>query len=229
MNTRDLLTRVDAFETFIQESSNATAFLESWGINHSGKKAIGEYVAANMIDQGVLVLDAGSTSYEVAKSIAYKNEGNTGLRILTNNIPALLVLMLAGIDCSLIGGQLDPLHFCTLPGLENAVFADSMGTEEWTAIVTAASLKFSDTGISVLARRPDQFAFKGLLLETAAKKIVLIDHTKWHLPFDGQYSFELTGTKIDFVVDRLLQDSTEDSDFADAIHRCGYCLHIVNT
>lgn len=209
-------------ELFIRQQSGALGFIENWNTNIAGKQAIGKYIAQHLIKEDVLVFDAGSTSYEIAKAVVHHSAG--AQRVITNNLAISLYLASCKNNCMLLGGDIDPYHFCTLP---KGPQIDLPLNVSWQGILTAAAVSITDTGIGIRGRKPDQFSYKQALLKSATTKVVAIDHTKWTLPFDGQNEFHVFESNIHIVVDTL-PEIVEGSEvnIRDLCRKFGYNLHV---
>jgi hypothetical protein len=148
--------------------------------------------------------------------------------VLTDNLAVASCMLTAGVKCTIIGGEIDPSHYCTLPTTSLAELPGMLGAGLSQAVLTAAAISVKAGSIAVRARRPDQFRFKQEVLRLATDKILAIDHTKWTEPFDGRYSFDLTGGGIQFVVDSILKEPTYPAakELAAACEKLNYSLHV---
>jgi len=218
---------IKRLDDYLRNDSGASAFVESLDTNWAGKSAIAKYIAEHFTMDESLVLDAGSTSYEIAKNIALDADRNKSLHIITNNLAASLCLASVNISCSIIGGEVDPLHFCTLPSPQVDEFLRQQYAKSFTSIITAAAIVISDNGIDIRARKSAQFDYKRALLGSASTKVIAVDHTKWMLPFDGEHMFHVAATDIHLVVDKIPEfELLPPNRIRELCDRMGYQLHV---
>jgi DeoR/GlpR family transcriptional regulator of sugar metabolism len=170
-------------------------------------------------------LDAGTTAFEVVNALARRRAGGPN-ELHTNNLAVLISALHFQMPCKLLGGPVDPSHLCTLPDFTPDVLKTFLPAGEFQTVVTAASVRVSGTGITIRARRPDQFTFKKSLLALARYKTIAIDHTKWTDPFDGQFEFEVPLAGVRIVVDKLPPASTGGPGLAATCSNAGVELHV---
>ena len=136
------------------------------------KKTIG-WTAAQLVNDGdVVILDAGTTTLEVARNIGCKNN----LTVITNNIPAAEELASCPqINTIMLGGILKHIELCTVgPIVKQAL-----------TYLTADKVFLSVTGISL--RRgitdPDmaEVEVKQAMMRAANEVILVADSSKWNL------------------------------------------------
>ena len=136
------------------------------------KQSIADYVVENMImPNSTIILDAGTTCYEVARKVVEKDLKVT---VLTNSARAAFVLMAAPskVDLYLFGGMYNN---------ERGTFYDEyqfMLLEKMRANLFLMSINgiSEDLGLTILGGDEAQTKIK--LMEISAKTIVLADHSK---------------------------------------------------
>jgi DeoR family transcriptional regulator, fructose operon transcriptional repressor len=80
-------------------------------IRHAEKQAIARVAAAMVEDGATILLDAGTTTYELALALRER----TALTVVTNSIPIALALMEnRGIEVMLVGGRVQPRRLAVL-------------------------------------------------------------------------------------------------------------------
>ena len=132
------------------------------------KKAIAEYAANLIEDADTVLIDGGSTSYELAQLLV-----NRPLQVVTNSLPvANLFNSASNIDLIVIGGYVD-----TRSGAIHGTYSDQMlGTlNVRRAVLSAAGINerglFNSNLLMVTTQRA--------MMKTADEVIVLADSTKF--------------------------------------------------
>lgn len=101
LEEKGLLTRTFGGAVPIDYKRFEPSFKEKTGRYLDEKKSIGRYAASLIQDEDTILLDAGTTTLELAKNIKAKN-----IKVLTNSIDILLELgMREDIDVFVIGGS----------------------------------------------------------------------------------------------------------------------------
>lgn len=177
-------------------STVRTAFATSARLNPDGKRKAARQAALLVRGAQQLIVDAGSTGLETA--LALEREALS--LVLTNNVPAALVLSRRGFPVQLVGGRIDHDHECTLPSASDTATL-LQNVQSAAALLTAAAVVLTESGLAIAARRPDQFGFKRMVLEKASQCILVIDHTKWSSRFDGESRLLLPRMQLTVVVD----------------------------
>mgnify|MGYP000877726338 FL=1 len=113
LEARRLLRRTHGGALPLETSLYEPPFAERAVACHEEKRRIGEAAAARIRPGETVLLDAGTTTHEVA--VALKEGGTQGVTVVTNNLPAALLLMDSpGIEVIVIGGQAQPRRRATL-------------------------------------------------------------------------------------------------------------------
>ena len=192
---------VERLDHFLDSSPLGAAFRENWTVNAEGKRAIATYIAEQLVGNQNIALDAGSTSYEVAKAIALHTSPWRPENVVTTNIAVALLLPLFNIPCHLVGGPLDPLHLCTLPTPRSCSVA-LPATMSFVGVLSGASANIQDPELVLRFRRPDQLPFKKRLMRLSSPVFCGIDRSKWELPFDGIHELKVSAHHLVLVVDQ---------------------------
>jgi DeoR/GlpR family transcriptional regulator of sugar metabolism len=173
----------------------ASAFAESLRDISAERIGLAKELAALATSVETVVLDAGSTSFLVAEEIAARTCGNLRT-VITNNLAVSLTLGSDARACVQLAGVVDDLHLCVIPdaaAIRDAIRRFSAGDSLF--ILTAAALSVSPKGVTVRARRPDQFPFKRGALSATTRVVVAAELPKFYLPFDGEHAFDLTSSQ----------------------------------
>jgi DeoR/GlpR family transcriptional regulator of sugar metabolism len=139
--------------------------------NRSGKESIAAACLDLLRDGDSVFLDSGTTVDALAHALA-ANSGQRRLSVLTNTLAVATTLAdVPGIDCVLLGGQLQPIEGSVVGplALENLQrFAFSV------AFLGVSG--FSELGISVGSL--SEAAVKAAVIERARRVVVATDHSK---------------------------------------------------
>ena len=142
------------------------------GTNRSGKEAIAAACLELLRDGDSVFLDSGTTVDALARALASGQRDRLRLSVLTNTIAVASTLAdVPGIDCVLLGGQLQPSEGSLIGplALENLQrFAFSV------AFLGVSG--FSELGISVGSL--SEAAVKAAVIERARRVVVATDHSK---------------------------------------------------
>jgi DeoR family fructose operon transcriptional repressor len=148
--------------------------------NQPTKIAIGE-AAISLIDDGdCILLDTGTTTYELARLLGRKRD----ITVVTNDIMIALALEeIATAQVVLLGGTLRSRFHCTL-GFENSDMFRGI-------VVDKAFMGTNSLSMTQGASTPDmlQANAKRAMVAAAQRVILLCDHTKF-----GQVSFSRFAT-----------------------------------
>lgn len=134
------------------------------------KKVIG-LTAAQLVEDGdVIILDAGTTTREVARNLGCKSN----LTVITNNIPVAQDMAdCIHVNTILLGGMLKHIELCTVGTM----------VKQSLSVLSADKVFLSVSGISL--RRgvtdPDmaEVEVKQAMIRAAARVILVADSTKW--------------------------------------------------
>lgn len=209
---------IEEVDHFLRRVARPAAFLESSEVNNLGKVAVAKYVIEHLLSETSIILDAGTSSFETAKLLISKRNASE-YTIFTNNLAIMLLMSHGPAACHIIGGEVDPSHYCTLPSLNEAL--GTVPPDVSRAIVTAASIRVRDGILLIRARKPHQFALKQHLFFRKGSVILVADHTKWTAPFDGTYEFLVERRDID-----VLTDESTPLSVIDAVRTAGFRVHV---
>ncbi|HVK02041.1 MAG TPA: DeoR/GlpR family DNA-binding transcription regulator [Armatimonadaceae bacterium] len=113
LETRRLLRRTHGGALPLETSLYEPPYAERAGACHEEKRRIGQAAAALIRPGETVILDAGTTTHEVA--LALKELGTRGVTVVTNNLPSALLLMdTPGVEVIVVGGQAQPRRRATL-------------------------------------------------------------------------------------------------------------------
>jgi DeoR/GlpR family transcriptional regulator of sugar metabolism len=139
--------------------------------NRSGKESIAAACLDLLRDGDSVFLDSGTTVDALAHALA-TNPGRRRLSVLTNTLAVAITLAdVPGIDCVLLGGQLQPIEGSVVGplALENL--------QRFTFSVAFLGVSgFSELGISVGSL--SEAAVKAAVVERARRVVVATDHSK---------------------------------------------------
>lgn len=175
--------------------SGEVPYYSKYKSNMTAKKLIGKEAAKLIENNDVVILDSGSTTFEVARNICQRN-----VTIITNDLKI-------GMECAnkpkinliMTGGSLEPLVY-TLMGNETISFLSRIHVDRLFLGCDAYDLK---TGIS--NRTLQEIPIKRAMIAAAQEIILVTDHTK-------------IGKKVfahlcdPFTVDRLVIDELPVKD-----------------
>jgi DeoR/GlpR family transcriptional regulator of sugar metabolism len=142
--------------------------------NRSGKAAIARACLELVHDGDSLFLDSGTTVDAVARALAARNRQGEALRlsVLTNTLAVATALGgVPGVDCVLLGGQLQPVEGSVVGPLA----LDNLQRFAFSLAVLGVS-GFSELGVSVGSI--SEAAVKAAVIERAQRVAVATDHTK---------------------------------------------------
>ncbi|WP_083508076.1 DeoR/GlpR family DNA-binding transcription regulator [Aureimonas frigidaquae] len=153
----------------------------------------------------VLMIDAGSTNYQLAKALAATARD---LIVLTNSLAIAATL-----------GQSATIEVIVCPGKLNSREAAVFGTEtvDFLARYNADKAFISASGIShsgITDANLDAVAIKRRMLARGLKSFVLADHSKLHRQFVAQVA-----SLAD--IEAIITDEEPDAEFRSALDRFG--------
>ena len=185
-------------------------YAERQVMRHAEKRAIARAAAALVKDGETVLLDAGTTTYEVALRL----KARASLTVVTNSLANALELMdSAGIELILVGGSLQPRRRATLGPLA-AAFLDDFHVDH-------AFLAFNgvhpQSGFTVVDF--DAAETKRRMMACAAETIVVADSSKI-----GQIAF--AGVAPLSAADLLITDAGATAEDRAALEEAGLRLLI---
>ncbi|OIN05548.1 DeoR/GlpR family DNA-binding transcription regulator [Oceanisphaera psychrotolerans] len=187
-------------------------YSEKAGIRHHNKVAIGQAAAAMVEDGQVIYLDAGTTTFEVAKGIARKAH----LTVVTNDFTIINYLMqYPQLTLFHTGGLVDTRNRSCV-GQAAASLLQSLNLD--LAFISSSSWEL-ERGMSTPAE--DKVMVKQALLQVARRRILVSDSSKY-----GKYGmFRICPLQAltDIICDAGLADET-----AEQVRSLGLQLTLVN-
>ncbi len=117
LDTRRLLRRTHGGALPLETSLYEPPFAEREAAHHHEKRRIGRAAAALVRSGETVILDAGTTTHEIARALA--ETGRRDITVVTNNLPSAVLLMDAApqITVIVVGGQTQPRRRATLGAL----------------------------------------------------------------------------------------------------------------
>jgi len=170
------------------------------------KQAIARATAELIEDEQAVLLDGGTTTFEVARLLVGRP-----LQVVTNSLPiANLFAAAPEVDLVLIGGYVYPRTGVALGPLSQAMLADVHVRQTIMSVggVTKKGLFNSNLLLVETERR---------MMQAADEVIVVADHTK----FGRQALAHLCGLED---VDRLIVDATLSPEWQQYVRQCGVDL-----
>ncbi len=142
------------------------------GTNRSGKDAIAAACLELLRDGDSVFLDSGTTVDALARALAAGQRDRLRLSVLTNTIAVASTLAdVPGIDCVLLGGQLQPSE----GSLVGPLALENLQRFAFSVAFLGVS-GFSELGISVGSL--SEAAVKAAVIERARRVVVATDHSK---------------------------------------------------
>lgn len=137
-------------------------------VNTEEKKKIG-VAASNLIEDGdVVILDAGSTTFEIAAHL-----GSKSVTVITNDIKIAMELAFKpNITLIITGGILEKSVYTAI-GPETEKFISNIHVNKTFLGADAVSLKYGITNRTI-----QEVAVKSKMMDAAEKKIVVADNSK---------------------------------------------------
>ena len=142
------------------------------GTNRSGKEAIAAACVDLLRDGDSVFLDSGTTVDAVAHALASGQRDRLRLSVLTNTIAVASALAdVPGIDCVLLGGQLQPSE----GSLVGPLALENLQRFAFSSAFLGVS-GFSELGISVGSLA--EASLKAAVIERARRVVLPLDHSK---------------------------------------------------
>ena len=176
LEERSILTRVHGGAVAFQSGGALTETEKPFSVRlndaNPQKKSIG-WAAASLVQDGDrIILDAGTTTQQVARNLSSKNQ----LTVITNNIPISAELSrYQHIETILLGGNLKHQELCTVGPL----------VKQGLSVLSVDKCFLSATGFSVRhgATDPDmrEVEIKQAMIQAANEVILVADSSKFGL------------------------------------------------
>jgi DeoR family transcriptional regulator, fructose operon transcriptional repressor len=169
LETKDLLRRVHGGAIAYSLEEAGEPFMDRVSSADLQKKAIAQIAAQLVNDGDILILDAGTTTREVARNLMPKNR----ITIITNNIPIAVELgPYPQINSILLGGVIKHIELCTVGGM----------VKQALSLLSADKLFLSAAGISLKRGLTDtdmaEVEVKQAMIHAASEVILVSDSSK---------------------------------------------------
>ncbi|WP_222987559.1 DeoR/GlpR family DNA-binding transcription regulator [Psittacicella hinzii] len=148
------------------------SFNQKRKFQHEIKNRLSLYALNLVEDNSVIMLDSGTTIYELAVQISKKSRKN--LTIVTSSLPICdLLSSISGITLVLLGGKLHQRGRCFIGEEAKAMLVDL----EYDKLFLAVDGYHVDYGLT--SQYEEEADLKYQMIQQANKVIVLSDHTKF--------------------------------------------------
>jgi len=169
LENKDLLRCVHGGAVAFSLDETGAPFLDRVSSADSQKKEIAQIAAQLVNDGDILILDAGTTTREVARNLVTKNK----ITVITNNIPVAVELgPCQQINSIMLGGVIKHIELCTVGGM----------VKQALSYLSADKLFLSAAGISLKRGLTDtdmaEVEVKQAMIHAAAKVILVSDSSK---------------------------------------------------
>lgn len=183
-------------EVFALKKSLESAFQQREKLNRSAKQAIAHLAADLIQDNDTIILDAGSTTLEIARLLTTRS----GLTVVTNSLPVANILASSPVSLLFAGGHLYSQNMST-QGPEAEAFFKKIEVNK--AFVGASGVR---RGVGLETLNPYEAQIKRLMIRSAKQAFGVVDSSK----------FETAGvnvfcefSELDFLVtDKPVSDPT---------------------
>lgn len=174
------------------------AYSDKAQIRHRAKQLIGKYAAEQIEDGLVIYLDAGTTTYEIARYLGEK----FNITIVTNDFSITQYLMnKAQINLFHTGGRVDKRNFSSI-GISAANFIKTLNID--VAFISSSSWDM-EHGISTPYE--GKAIVKQAVLDVSRRKILVSDSSKYGKY--GLYSISMLERMDIIITDSLLQENEQ--------------------
>lgn len=156
-------------EAFVLKKSLESAFQQRENINRSAKQIIAHIAAKLIQDNDTVILDAGTTTLEIARLLTQKNN----LTIVTNSLPIANILAPTKVSLLFAGGHLFSQNMST-QGPDAEAFFKKIEVNK--AFVGASGVRQS-VGLETL--NPYEAEIKRLMVRSAKQAYGVVDASKF--------------------------------------------------
>lgn len=158
-------------EAFVLKKSLKNAFQQRENINRSAKQIIAHIAAKLIQDNDTVILDAGTTTLEIARLLTQKNN----LTIVTNSLPIANILAPTKVSLLFAGGHLFSQNMST-QGPDAEAFFKKIEVNK--AFVGASGVRKS-VGLETL--NPYEAEIKRLMVRSAKQSYGVVDASKFNM------------------------------------------------
>ncbi len=156
-------------EVFAIKKEKESAFTQREHLNQEAKQKIAQIAASLIDDYDTIILDAGTTTLEIARLLTHR----TDLTILTNSLPVANTIAPSNISLSLAGGHLFSQNMSTQGPDAEAFFKK---VEVGKTFIGASGVR-KLVGLETL--NPFEAEIKKLMVKAAKKVYGVIDSSKF--------------------------------------------------
>ena len=169
LETKDLLRRVHGGAVAFSLDETGAPFMDRVSSADMQKKEIARIAAQLVNDGDILILDAGTTTREIARNLVTRDR----ITVITNNIPIAVELgPYQKINSIMLGGVIKHIELCTVGGM----------VKQALSILSADKLFLSAAGISLKRGLTDtdmaEVEVKQAMIHAATEIILVSDSSK---------------------------------------------------
>ncbi len=175
--------------------SQEIPYMEKYATNTQAKQMIGKAAAEHIRDGDVIVLDCGSTTFEIAQNIMNKN-----VTVITNDVMiASKLAMSPTVELIVAGGVVKKSGFAII-GSDTEKFFEQIHVDKAFVSAHAVDIEFGVTN-RVISETP----VKQAIVRCAQQVTLVVDHSKLHKKvFSFVYSLR--------DIDRIIIDEIDEAD-----------------
>lgn len=134
------------------------------------KRRIASRAMELVVDNATILLDSGTTSYELAKQLA----GSKHINVATNDLNSAMALAAnADISLFILGGTLRPNHYSV-----NGLFTEEM-IRQLHADMAFLSVDAINLSSGLMSFSMEEMPTKRMMIQSARRIVVLCDHSKF--------------------------------------------------
>ena len=172
-------------------------------INVSEKRLIALKAFQLVKENDVIYIDAGTTTYELAKII---NQSNLNITVILNDITIARELSRDGITVIVTGGNLQKATWCLLGNIAESVL------KRFKPDIAFMGCSAIDEDFNVLTPTIEKTTMKNLVVNSSIKSYLLADKDKFykHSPYIIYTLADFTGVITDKIFIKAEQEYVED-------------------
>jgi DeoR/GlpR family transcriptional regulator of sugar metabolism len=170
---KSMVTRVYGGAVMHQADLDEKAYFDRLGDYGLQKVAIGRAAQYLIQDNESIILDAGTTTHEIARNLASKQN----LVVITNNLPAVVeeLVTLTHVNTIVLGGMIKGQEVCTVGVIAKQILST----------LTADKLFLSASGFSLQQGITDsdfrEVEIKQAMIQAAKQVILVVDSSKYNV------------------------------------------------